>query len=293
MMHSFPWDARAIRMGSDGFPEYDRAWNASDWRHIYATFFSNGVFLADGHGGDLNVTAGEGMYVNVNPGDCCIRGTIGTESDIEPLAIQAADTILPRIDTVVLRWDSSIGVRDIVPAVVTGTPAVTPVAPALTRSETIYELGIANVLVGANATVVTQANITDTRLDSRRCGIVTPFYAIDTSQLWDEYHAQLNESTGAIMARANRELDRLLEMNMRLTDGVTDCACAQQIYDLREFLVRIYNSGIVADVPFYTVGSVLYAPKGSASIDADTKTVTVSATSTAYDADTMTLSVTQ
>ena len=62
--------------------------------------------------------------------------------------------------------------RNIQIAVVSGTPAGTPVAPSLTRTSDIYELGIADVLVPTAATSIIANNIIDTRLDTNLCGLV-------------------------------------------------------------------------------------------------------------------------
>jgi hypothetical protein len=62
--------------------------------------------------------------------------------------------------------------RSIQLAVVDGTPAATPAAPALTRTSDVYELGIADVLIPAAATSIATNNITDTRLNTSLCGLV-------------------------------------------------------------------------------------------------------------------------
>ena len=62
--------------------------------------------------------------------------------------------------------------RNIQLAVVDGTPAATPSAPALTRTSDVYELGIADVLIPAAAISIATNNITDTRLNTSLCGLV-------------------------------------------------------------------------------------------------------------------------
>jgi hypothetical protein len=76
----------------------------------------------------------------------------------------------PRIDRIVVRLNQIN--RSIKIAVVDGTPAATPVAPELTRTSDIYELGIADVLVPTAATSIVTNNIMDTRMNTNLCGLV-------------------------------------------------------------------------------------------------------------------------
>lgn len=79
------------------------------------------------------------------------------------LTVAAADGSNPRDDLVVLRMDTASGVRSVVLAVVTGTPAGSPVDPTLTQSEALYELPIYRLRVGAAVSVITNADLTDLR----------------------------------------------------------------------------------------------------------------------------------
>jgi hypothetical protein len=94
-----------------------------------------------------------------------------------PLPITVADGSLGRIDTVILRLD--LNARTITAQIITGTPAVSPSAPALVRTSEQYDLMLAKISVLAGTTAITSALITDTRLDSSVCGITT------TTQLQD------------------------------------------------------------------------------------------------------------
>ena len=75
-----------------------------------------------------------------------------------------------RIDAVVARVN--ITDRNVEFAVKTGTPAATPAAPEMTRTDDVKEYCLALVNVPANATQIEQSNITDTRGDVSVCGWV-------------------------------------------------------------------------------------------------------------------------
>lgn len=173
----------------DGNPIYDRAEEASFFAEYFASFIDIGVYPNPSTG--LQVLANEGMCLLVQAGKCFIKGYFGlVEEGGEEITIEASDTNLPRIDRVIARL--SIESRDIKLAVLKGTPASTPIAPDLTRNSNIYEIALADVAVGKNVSVITQANITDVRLNSTLCGIVSGVIEqVDTTTLFNQYQSWL------------------------------------------------------------------------------------------------------
>lgn len=189
MAISWPFDS-TVSQDAEGNPIYSRAYSATVLARILAKYFRNGVFSDASTG--LQVTAGTGLSVTVLPGDALINGHHFYEESETPLSLPAADGSLARIDTVVLRLNLTVSVLSIGLAVVSGTAASTPAAPALTRNASVWELGLANVLVSAGATEISQAKITDTRLDSARCGVVASIIGdTDTSAYYAQIAADL------------------------------------------------------------------------------------------------------
>jgi len=80
-----------------------------------------------------------------------------------------ADAELNRIDRIVLRYDKFE--RSIKSAVIKGTAALTPVAPAALRTNEQFDLVLADVYIGKAVTSITIANITDMR-ESDLCGFI-------------------------------------------------------------------------------------------------------------------------
>ena len=104
-----------------------------------------------------------GMQVKVRSGFAVVRGfAYQNTTNGQTVAIDTASSN-PRIDLIVLRLDPSA--NTIVLAVVKGTPATTPTAPALTQNDTtgIYEMEIGRVTVPALASVIAAGNVSDTR----------------------------------------------------------------------------------------------------------------------------------
>lgn len=184
---AFPFDSRIVSYDADGLPIYDRTSNAEDFAKLLSSFFVSGVFGSS----MCEVLQSDGMRVTVGAGQALIEGRFGNITSPETVTLPGSEG-LNRIDTVVLRLDLSSAVNYIVADVVKGTAATNPTAPALTRNGTVWELGLANILVPANSTAVSQANITDTRLNDARCGLVAAVLTdVDTTQLYDQIQAEL------------------------------------------------------------------------------------------------------
>lgn len=162
----------------------DRVYRAEEWAEYFASFIGNGVFPVPST--SLQVVAGSGMAVAVKTGKAWINGYFYYNTSDLPVTLATADGVLNRIDRIVVRWD--LTERKISVAVKSYTPATSPVAPALQRDADAYELCLADVLVSAGVTAISQANITDRRLDGSLCGVVAGVVdQIDT----DAFNAQL------------------------------------------------------------------------------------------------------
>jgi hypothetical protein len=146
--------------------EYDRKYNANDYSDNLAVIISNGVLRSEND--DLRVTA-SGMACTVAAGRAWINGKYYFNDAPVTFAAATAPAGGSRWDRIMLRLDSSVGVRSIKLRYAQGTAANSPVKPAPVRSGNIYELVLADVFVGTNATSVT---VTDTRSDASVCGWV-------------------------------------------------------------------------------------------------------------------------
>lgn len=146
----------------------DRVYDATDFASYFGNLVSNGIFYATAD--NLQVIATVGMNVTVQPGAAWINGYNYQNTTPLDLPISTANGVNPRIDRVVIRW-SNVD-REIRLAVITGTPAQTPVAPDLTRSADIYELGIADITVPKGTISIVSDDVSDIRLNTALCGLV-------------------------------------------------------------------------------------------------------------------------
>jgi microcystin-dependent protein len=104
------------------------------------------------------------MTVQVGLGRGYVAGYSFDVSDSPELVSIAAASSSPRIDTVVARLSVTAN-KNIILAVVQGTPATSPTAPSLTQNDETYEMPLADIYVASGATSINTGNITDRRYD--------------------------------------------------------------------------------------------------------------------------------
>lgn len=145
---------------------YDRKYNANDYSENLAVIISNGVLRSEND--DLRVTA-SGMVVTVAAGRAWINGKWYRNTAPLSFAAPTPPAGGSRYDRIVLRYDNEVAGRKISARYVQGVAANEPVKPAPVRSGDIYEIVLADIFVGTNATSLT---VTDTRADDTVCGWV-------------------------------------------------------------------------------------------------------------------------
>lgn len=170
----------------------DRKYKAEDWASYFGTLIGNGVFPNPAT--NLQVVPGaSGLTVTVHAGKAWINGYYYNNTDDLTLTLPTPDGAKKRIDRIVVRW--SLSDRKISAQVKSGTASTNPSAAVLQRDSDVYELAIADVLVGVAATSITSASITDRRYDSTLCGVVTgTVQQIDTSAFAAQVQSFLDDS---------------------------------------------------------------------------------------------------
>ena len=130
------------------------------------------------------------------------KGVSACSREAVNLTVPDADSTLSRIDRVVLQFDTAANLTAV--KLKTGTPAAAPEPPAILQNHNQYELGLCTVSVPAGSSVVTAADITDTRADEAVCGVMRDSVTgIPT--------AQLQAQAQAIMTQLSTELHTKLD----------------------------------------------------------------------------------
>lgn len=177
-MKAFPFQSNFVNMDEHGNPIYDRAVDADFFRWMWRLFFTNGVFANPSS--NFQVLVHSGMIVRVKPGACFIQGATGIEENNTDLAIEKAEELTNRTDLIVLRVDFTQNRRISV--------EVKKNTTELRRDADIWELQLAKIDVKALTQQIRQSDITDTRLNSDVCGVVTgAVQQVSTTAIFNQY----------------------------------------------------------------------------------------------------------
>lgn len=153
------------------YPLEGTTYDAEDAAAYFSTRTS-GVFSTEE---DFAVAPAEGTSVTVSGGRAWLHpsrwaGFSVTAREDTTLALPQADSYLPRIDRIVLRYDATS--RTTTLQVLQGAAGSSPTAPDISRTEMVYDLCLAEVARPAGQTSLTTADITDTRADAALCGLM-------------------------------------------------------------------------------------------------------------------------
>lgn len=161
--------------------------------------------------GPRQITVAPGLaWVNYDD----FKGVSACSREAVALTIPDADSTLPRIDRVVLQFDTAANLTAV--KLKPGTPAAAPEPPAILQNHNQYELGLCTVSVPAGSSVITAADITDTRADEAVCGVMRDgVTGIPTAQLVAQWQA----AQAAQMAQGTEKLDRLEQSIRNLDNG--------------------------------------------------------------------------
>lgn len=177
--------------------EYIGAENVMKWLHGR----SSGVFGADGN---LSVTANGDMTVSVLDGVGWLAndkadGTVfwndtkeQTGSELR-MTIPLADPVLPRIDRIVVSWDTVDYASKPRIEVLKGSPNNAPTVPELTNNTLKRQISLARINVAAAVSSISADSITDERLDPDVCGLVTDWVSVDTTTMQAQFSALLEK----------------------------------------------------------------------------------------------------
>ena len=142
------------------------------------------------------------------------KGVSACSREAVNLIVPDADSTLPRIDRVVLQFDTAANLTAV--KLKPGTPAVAAQPPDILQNHNQYELGLCTISVPAGSAAVTSADITDTRTDEAVCGLMRDgVTGIPTETLLAQYTAILT----AMQQSGNAQLQQLAESIKAVDSG--------------------------------------------------------------------------
>lgn len=200
---------------------------------------TSGVFAAGGNAGvtalatsamAVQVADGTGWMSNSNGDGIAWWNDTQRSSGVKlQLAISPADGVLNRIDRVIVEWKTTTYADLPEIKILSGTASSSPVAPALTNNSTVRQISLARVAVAAGTTAISAGMITDERLNSAVCGLVTESVTLDTdtmqgqfsellAQIADELE-NLNAGTAAVLKTGDTMTGPLTLQNTLTANG--------------------------------------------------------------------------
>lgn len=178
---SFPWDDH----------NGDREYSSDEFAEFFSTLFKPGIVATANFGSGLQIieSASLGMRVKFGAGEAFSSfGRNYVHDKDEEVTVPIASTLQDRTDSVAIQFNKSQREAFFVYKESDVT---------VTRTDSIFELQIAKILVPKNSTQITNANITDMRADPTVCGFSSPYEAIKTGDLLAQFKSEL-EANGVL-----------------------------------------------------------------------------------------------
>lgn len=245
MLESGYFDSEITGYDEEGMPIFDRARSSDFLAMFISQIISDGVLALPGD--CFQVIAHEGLKLKVRPGFGIVRGRFAWDKEEFEIELSEGHASYRRIDRVILRANYLQRLCEII--VREGVPGARPDPPELIRPAAgdYYELCLATVSVNTKQTVITQADITDTRYDSRVCGAVTQVIDhLDTSV----FFAQLNEFYKEFVDKSETSYEEFRQMAQTAYQNFTS-DISQYIATLKQDSTDAYNNLLNTMNSFY------------------------------------------
>lgn len=171
----------------------DRKYNAEQMNNPFSKIVSNGVFGDAESSTDLQVVSNSGLSIIVKKGQGMFAGKWAILDADLPLTVDTPHVSMKRIDSIIVRIDTSDEVRAGSIEYVKGVAGTSPSPAKLQNTTNIKEYRLANITVNPNVTEITQANIEDCRPTSE-CGFIhNLLWDSDITATYSQWHAQFEE----------------------------------------------------------------------------------------------------
>lgn len=237
--------------------EYDRKYNANDYCDNLAVVISNGVLR--GVDDDLKVSA-TGLIVTVGVGRAWINGHYYVNDTPHTFAAISTPIGGTRYDRIFLRLNKNLAVRSVSLVYQQGTAGNNPTKPAPVRDGNIYDIVLADIYVGTNATSVT---VTDTRGNADLCGWVYStsgdnsfFASLDAA--FDEWFSGVKETLSSVTLFKRYNWRTVLE------SATKTVIFSIPQYDAETCLIEVYVNGLlVTENTDYTIANAVLTFSGT------------------------------
>lgn len=228
-----------------GGGNYDREYSAAVFAHYFSLLVKNGVFPDPSTGMQVKASSSPDMHVSVQPGSGWINGYYITVPDDSPevLTVPTANPSLSRIDSVIMGLNYVE--REIQLYIKSGAVSASPSAVSLQRDNDLYEMELAQITVAAGVASISQANITDMRQNTSRCGIVKgTIDQIDTTDLFAQYDDAFQTWFADIQAQLSGDVATNLQNQInQLKDEKSDTGHKHSASDITSGTLPVSRGG--------------------------------------------------
>ena len=212
----------AITSGFFNSLDGDRKYDARQMSEIFDGVILDGVFMSIGDA--LKTVASSEMTVAIGSGRAWFLHT-WTKNDSDYLiTVSPAESVLNRIDTIVLDVDNTESVRTNTIKLIKGTPASNAKRPTLINTEDHKQIPLADILVPAGATTLAATNITNI-VGTSECPYVTgPLSIIQNDDIvaaWqEEFDTWFEDVKGALGDDTAGNLYNLIQQKVDKTSVI-------------------------------------------------------------------------
>lgn len=233
---------------------------------------TSGVFGAEGNASvspvdntmAVTVSDGNGWMSNSNGyGVVWWNDTESSTGSKLRLTVSTADASRTRIDRVIVSWQTTNYVALPEIKILKGTAASNPSAPALTNNSTLRQISLAKITIPAGSTAITSSMITDERLNSSVCGLVTCGIGVDTSVMQNQFESLLTaieNELSSMQAGTNVEMKKLSFTNVSVK---TSAFVSDTTYAEYPYRASVALSGVIASMIPEVVFSLADAISGN------------------------------
>lgn len=145
--------------------DHDRRYDARQFSRIFDGIINDGVFMNIGECFIVTAQVVEPTdptrIIEVGTGRAWFDGTWSLNDAKVPFTIPSSDTVMPRIDAVVLEVNAEDGVRNNSLKIVMGEPTAAPQKPVLINTELVHQHPLCYIARKPNVETITQADITN------------------------------------------------------------------------------------------------------------------------------------
>lgn len=166
----------------------DRTYNAETISNMFKGLISDGVYKSVGDA--FVVSPSSGLTLSVGSGRAIVSERWVENDAAVTITLNAAHVTLNRYTAIVLRRDLTN--RQVTLQMIDGTPATNPAKPSIVRTDTLYDICLAYVYVGAGATTITASNISDARANTDVCGYVHMLLSTYLQRFYADYSVTSN-----------------------------------------------------------------------------------------------------